>query len=243
MVGTDTGAVTFVGQNGKALSAVAASQPPVSATPTRTADNHVVQDDDGGLDVLQGAQVASKVTLRGESLAPAAASRSHVFPPRPAASSPTTRPPRSGSAPSTGRAAGSPRRRRIRRQRLCRGEKPALRVSGRGVEAAEPDERRAQGRRASKPAGPDPGADGWRLAAERMEPTGRRDQGRRAPLPAGTCPATLAARRSPPASASSRASPSRQVDTQAEKVKAETLDGQACTKKKCKVFDLIVRTR
>ena len=33
------------------------------------------------------------------------------------------------------------------------------------------------------------------------------------------------------------------IDSQPEKVKAETLDGELCTKKKCKVFDLIVCTR
>jgi hypothetical protein len=76
--GSGTGGVIFAGPNGTKVPPVS-GLPGLYVAPTRMADGRVALIGFGQMTVLQGAQVAAKLEIPGNSIASAAASRSHVF--------------------------------------------------------------------------------------------------------------------------------------------------------------------
>lgn len=81
-VGTEDGEIIFAGPNGIALSPVTGLRP-IYAAPTRTADGRVIAvergETGGGFAELRGDQVLHLNALPGQSIASAAASRTHVY--------------------------------------------------------------------------------------------------------------------------------------------------------------------
>jgi hypothetical protein len=249
MVGTDTGIATFLGQNAKDLAIVSGGPQPVAAPPARLTNGEVVVVlHVDGLQVLQGAHIASMLGIDAESIAAAAVSRTHVFVSVP-----------SGLItydPAVDKRAG------VFRWKGGGESTPAIGADGRVYALAGGLLHVFPGPQSNLAAAALGSGKAQGLAGETQPQAGGGAQDGTAPLPSsqtfqpplakdGTrlyacqdlsgngCGAPVAASFCQQQGFAKAA----KLDSHSEMVKAETLDGQLCTKKKCKVFDLIVCTR